>query len=93
SSIRRNLQRFYLEELTNIALDPNSAWLPGPVRTLARHHVGRLHDRLKAFLGDHAASLDAYTRSHLEECRTLLAKTLEATFQLGGQSGGTFLFF
>jgi hypothetical protein len=93
SSTRRNLQRFYLEELIDIALDPQSSWIPGPVRTLARYHVKRLKETIDGFLDNHQAKLDTYTRSHLEECGTLLDKVLDADFQLGGKTGGGFFFF
>ena len=93
SSIRRNLQRYFLEEMTDIALDPNSSRLPSTVRTLARHQVKVLRGTIDGFLANHASKLDTYTRSHLEECRTLLDKTLNAAYQLGDSGGGGFFFF
>ena len=93
SSIRRNLQRYYLEELTDIALEPNASWMPSTVRTLARHHVKQLKKKVDEFLASHGSRLDTYTRSHLDECSTLLGKTLQAAFQLGGTGGGSPFFF
>jgi len=93
SSIRRNLQRYCLEELTDIALDPNSSTMPSSIRTLARFHVKRLKKSIDGFLNKNGDSLDTYTRSHLEECSVLLDKTLKAAYQLGGNGGGSSFFY
>lgn len=83
SSTRRNLQRQYIVVLISIALEGRSGAYPQSARTLAWHEVKRLHERVGEITsGATAKNLDRYSLSHLEECRELMAKALEASFTL-----------
>jgi hypothetical protein len=80
TSLRRNLQREHLERLVTLALlrDSGSASIRA-ISSIARLELKRV-DALAE--GGLKSSPDAYTKAHLEDARTRIAKTLEATYVL-----------
>lgn len=89
SSLRRNLQREYLERLIDLSM-PN-AWSDAahkPIANLALLHLRQLSGRLARAL--ESTGLDTYTRAHLEESRVRIEKALDAGYLLnaGGPGGG-----
>ncbi len=92
SSTRRNLQRYYVEQMIDLALT-ESSWMPKTVNMLARHHLKRQLATIGGYLETHGANLDAYTAAHLEEAKALIDKALKAAYEMGGNKGGGFFFF
>jgi hypothetical protein len=82
SSLRRNLQRSYLKQLSNLALGQSSA--PQDCQTVAYAELANLQQRIKALLDNQPVSskLDAYSRAHLQESGARIAKVLEAKIEL-----------
>ena len=79
SSLRRNLQRVYLSELSNLAMGRTSA--PDDCQTVAYAQLSDLKQRMeKALEGD--GELDAYSRAHLQESASRIEKVLDARFTL-----------
>jgi hypothetical protein len=76
SSIRRALQRNYLNRLTNMVL--RTANVPEDARTLAWYQLRQLQGSLNQSLRRHGREMDAYTKAHLEETRSRISKALDA---------------
>ncbi|HEX7119078.1 MAG TPA: zinc-dependent metalloprotease [Longimicrobiales bacterium] len=74
-AIRRDLQRAYLDRMTEILVTPPSR-MPADARAVARMRLVDLERRIAARVG--ARGLDDYTRAHLLESRARIAKALEA---------------
>jgi hypothetical protein len=75
SSLRRNLQRSYMRELSHIALGNTSA--PQDCQTIAYSQLSKLEERIKKVL-DSDVELDAYTQAHLEETSARVRKVIDA---------------
>jgi hypothetical protein len=82
SSLRRNLQRSYLKELSRLALGPSAA--PQDCQTVAYAELSNLQQRIKSLLDNQpvANKLDTYSRAHLQESAARIAKVLEARLNL-----------
>ena len=80
SAMQRNLQREYVTQLIYILLQ-GEYWYPAAAQTLARHYVKKLGTEIGAAL-EGANGLDTYSLAHLEECKTKLAKALEASYAI-----------
>jgi hypothetical protein len=82
SSIRRNLQRSYLDEISKLALGSTSA--PEDCQTVAYSELSNLQQRIKSLLDNQpvASKLDAYSRAHLQESSARIGKVLEARIEL-----------
>jgi hypothetical protein len=80
SSLRRNLQRSYLSQLSNIAM--GNSGVPADCQTVAYAELGALDSRIKALLANENVKLDAYSRAHLQETSTRIQKVLEAKLNL-----------
>lgn len=93
TSLRRNLQREHLRQLTRLALrevPPTQGPfgqaaaaqppLPEDATTLARATLSRIQTKITTKLGGKAA-LDATTRAHLVETRARIEKVLDAQMQ------------
>jgi hypothetical protein len=78
SSVRRDLQRTYLDAMTGLVVAP-PARTPADARAVARHQLRDLDRRLERAL--RGRSLDTYTKAHLEEARARIEKSLEAGVQ------------
>lgn len=89
NSLRRNLQRSYLEKLANIAMDRTTA--PADCQTLAYAELKDLKVEIDKLL-EAKPELDRYTEAHLDEISDRLGKLLE-TDQLVSGSGGGFTLF
>jgi hypothetical protein len=76
SAIRRDLQRAYLDQMTQIVVQPADR-TPADARSVARMQLKDLNRRLGSALLAGTA-LDAYTRAHLEESRARIDKALSA---------------
>ncbi len=80
-SLRRDLQRAWLERMTTLVVDPPDR-TPADARALARAELVALDARLARALG--GSGLDAYARAHFQEARAWIGKSLEAGMQTGG---------
>ncbi|HET9276305.1 MAG TPA: zinc-dependent metalloprotease, partial [Gemmatimonadales bacterium] len=76
SPVRRDLQRAYLDQMTEIVVKP-AARTPADARSVARMQLRDLDQRLARALTA-GASLDSYTRAHLLESRARIGKALNA---------------
>ncbi len=80
SSIRRNLQRAYLDRVTDILLDvrpsPTATPAPEDARSLARLELTELSARIEAALAA-GSSLDRTTRAHLLESKARIDQALD----------------
>jgi hypothetical protein len=86
SSVRRNLQRAYLERLVNMAVKTRYGMAPQVVRALACRQLEQIGERIGTVT---LADLDGYTSAHLEEAAHRIKKALDASYQVQGeQSGG-----
>ena len=72
SATRRDLQRAYLDAMTDLIVRPREG-TPADARSVARWQLGELRDRLAA-----ASSTDAYTQAHVAESLARIDKALEA---------------
>jgi hypothetical protein len=90
SSMRRNLQRTYLEELSKLALGSSSS--PQDCQTIAYSELTNLNQRIKSLLDNQpvASKLDTYSRAHLQESSARIAKVLDARFELPAPSSARF---
>lgn len=79
SSIRRNLQRIYLDRLSRIAMGQLSA--PEDCQSIVVMEMTLLHSRIEALL-ERDIELDNYTRAHLTEVANRISKVLEARYVL-----------
>ncbi|MBW4651305.1 MAG: zinc-dependent metalloprotease [Kastovskya adunca ATA6-11-RM4] len=79
SSIRRSLQRDYLEQLSNMVLRKSN--VPEDARTLAWYRLRELQGSIATALRRHGGDMDTYTRAHLEETRDRISKSLSAPIQ------------
>ncbi|MBX7168516.1 MAG: zinc-dependent metalloprotease [Pirellulales bacterium] len=80
SSLRRNLQRYYLSMLSSLAMGNSGA--PADCATVAYITLEDLKARIDAQLAADV-KLDTYTRAHLRESSTRIAKVLDARLELG----------
>jgi hypothetical protein len=80
NSLRRNLQRTYLSEISNMAMGNSGA--PADCQTIAYAELGALHGRIERLLGNDKVKLDSYTRAHLQETASRIQKVLDASFTL-----------
>ncbi len=76
SSVRRNLQRAYLDRLARLALGRTSA--PEDCQALATLELRQLKDRIAKVLANKQLKLDRTTQAHLEDTLARIEKTLQA---------------
>ncbi len=77
STSRRDLQRAYIDRMTEIITDaPNRT--PADARAIARMKLSELRGRI----GTNYNGLDAYTRAHLTESRARIDRALQAGLEL-----------
>jgi len=79
ASLRRSLQRRYLERLANLAMGNSAA--PEDCQAMAFTELEALEARIKQVLAG-KAQLDSYTRAHLSETASRIRKVLDARLQL-----------
>ena len=75
-SLRRAVQRAYLDRLSQIAL--GSAGAPADCEAVASLQLRDLHEKLDALLARDDLALDTYSRAHLEDVRGQIDRVLEA---------------
>jgi hypothetical protein len=80
-SLRRPLQRRYLEQLGNLAMGNTSA--PEDSQTLAYVQLEQILGKINGVLAG-KAKLDPYSYAHLKESSTRIQKILDARLQLRG---------
>lgn len=79
SSVRRNLQRSYLQQISRIAVGQTSA--PQDCQTVAWAELAQLHDQLEEVLQGEIP-LDAYSAAHLRETQRRIEMVLQAELSL-----------
>ncbi|MBD0343267.1 MAG: zinc-dependent metalloprotease [Coleofasciculus sp. Co-bin14] len=79
SSIRRSLQREYLNRLASMVL--RTANVPEDARTVAWSRLHELRSSITSALRRRRGEMDAYTKAHLEETRDRINKVLDAQVQ------------
>ncbi|HEY1066678.1 MAG TPA: zinc-dependent metalloprotease, partial [Pirellulales bacterium] len=82
SSLRRNLQRAYLKQLSSLVLEQTGA--PEDCRTIAYMQLVDLQGRLKVFVVKEGVQFDAYTRAHLHETIERIGKIIDARVNVSG---------
>jgi len=99
SVIRRNLQRQHVKDLSNMVLGQRSGGfsfffgpsvpVPPDARSLARHHLKEIQQRIELALKDKGMAVDdmVTTRAHLEECRERIGRVLTASLQVNDCRG------
>ncbi|HEX6983429.1 MAG TPA: zinc-dependent metalloprotease [Balneolaceae bacterium] len=79
-SNRRDLQRAYLNEMIKLVIDtPNRA--PADARSVARHQLTELNEKITARLTPPTYNFDDYTRAHLEESKARIEAALQAELE------------
>ncbi len=91
SSLRRNLQREYVERLIDLSM-PNT-WGQAshkPIGNLALMHLRDLGTRIAKAVEARGEGLDAYSKAHLTEAKLRIDKAVDAGYVLngGGMGGG-----
>jgi hypothetical protein len=79
SSLRRNLQRVYLQRLAALAMGNTPA--PQDCSTVAYSELTGLEGRINNLLKNNS-KLDTYSRAHLEETSSRIHKVVDARLQL-----------
>ena len=88
SSLRRNLQREYVDRLIDIAHpSAGNAAAAKPMANLARMHLRGLKDKIEAALKAGEA-IDPYTRAHLQDAQHRITKALDANFTINPRGDG-----
>ncbi len=99
SSLRRNLQREYVERLIDLTLPGGASGGAGKaVATLSVAKLRQLKEKLGKFVDDKngtSANLDPYTAAHLAEAKIRIDKALDAQYVYNANSfgGGGFPYF
>ena len=76
SSLRRNLQRTYLKNLSNVAL--GNGFVPQDAQTVAYYELGDLQAKIIKMMKNKNLGLDTYTKAHLKETSERINKVLKA---------------
>jgi hypothetical protein len=81
SSLRRNLQREYIERLIDLSMpDTWGSAAHKPISNLALQSLRGMQDQLKGLVKDDGPKLDPYTKAHLAEAKLRIDKALDASF-------------
>ena len=84
SSLRRNLQREYLERLVSLSMPGNLRGSSSrPLANLATQQLRNLAKRIEGAQKVEGVKLDPYTAAHLAEAGELIKKTLDASIVYG----------
>lgn len=76
-SLRRNLQRAYLDQLVTLAMGTSA---PQDCQTMAYSELARLKEGVDEYLDDSGEQLDRYSQAHLQETSARIKKALDARF-------------
>ncbi len=98
SSLRRNLQREYVERLVDLSMPVSYGQASHkPIANLALMHLRDLSARLGKVQDAQKESLDTYSKAHISEAKLRIDKAVDAGYVLnaGGLGGGipNFFFF
>lgn len=77
ASLRRNLQRAYLDRLSKLALGTTA---PEDCQTVAYSELGRLKTRIDDYVDTSGEKLDRYSHAHLTESSARIEKVMDARF-------------
>jgi len=77
TSVRRDVQRLYLNALIQMAVSP-AAGTPEDARALARVTLAGLGGDIDRALAVPRPDMDAYTRAHLTDARDRISRALDA---------------
>ncbi|WP_231943658.1 zinc-dependent metalloprotease [Aeoliella mucimassa] len=78
SSLRRNIQRSYLDRLVQLALGTSA---PADCQTMAYSELGRLKGMIDKFLEANGEKLDRYSQAHLEETSARIERVMDSRFE------------
>ena len=96
SSLRRNLQREYVERLIDLSMPVSYGQASHkPIANLALMHLRDLSTRLGRTLDAKKDALDSYSKGHISEAKLRIDKAVDAGYVLnaGGIGGGVPYFF
>jgi len=83
SSLRRSLQRRYLEIMIHTVLGRPGRTMPADAHAVARMTLQKISAQIGEILaGGQASNLDDFSRAHLDESKARIDKALEAEFRL-----------
>ncbi len=77
NSFRRNLQRIYIDKLSDILLSKN---YPGDAKSLSRYELEKIYKKIDIALKH--GKIDLYTKAHLKEIREKIKRVLEASISI-----------
>ncbi|MBL8760858.1 MAG: zinc-dependent metalloprotease [Phycisphaerae bacterium] len=80
SSLRRNLQREYVDRMIDLTLDKGSAPATRTISTLASATLRDLTGKVDSALKNGDGSMDPYTKAHLSEVKQRVSKVLDAQY-------------
>ena len=85
SSLRRSLQRDYVDRLISLSLD-SGWWGPSSktISNLARMHLSELQTQIESILEDKKDTLDAYSKAHLMDANKRIDAVLRANYLYRG---------
>ncbi|NBR06911.1 MAG: hypothetical protein EBT92_14210 [Planctomycetes bacterium] len=78
SIIRRNLQRKYVQSLSDLVLNPAGI---SDGKSLARMHLKEIQKNINVVLADKTLIIEDASRAHLDECQERIQKVLTASIQ------------
>ena len=78
SIIRRNLQRKYMQSLSDLVLNPVGI---SDGKSLARMHLKEIQKNIVVVLADKTLIIEDASRAHLDECQERIQKVLTASIQ------------
>jgi hypothetical protein len=85
SSLRRNLQREYMERLIDLSLGQGSGASGKVISNLATAKLRELQGKIDKA---NSTKLDTYSQAHLAECKLRITKALDAQYNYNGGGGG-----
>ncbi len=89
SSLRRNLQREYVERLIDLSMpDQWSSTAQKPISNLSLYTLRNMQDQLKDLMEKSGTKFDAYTRAHLSEIKLRIDKALDAVYIYNASNSG-----
>jgi len=89
SSMRRNLQREYIDRLIDVS-HPVAGNAPASktLATLARMYLRQANGKIENALRTDPEALDPYTKAHLQDANNRITKALDATFTINSRDQG-----
>jgi hypothetical protein len=90
SSLRRNLQREYIERLIDL-MNPEGGnpAASRPISTLSMLHLRELNQKLDTALNAFAGKMDEYTQAHLRDAKIRITKALDAQYIINPRDQST----